>query len=51
MKKNNILLLILVLVATVCHAQTNLELADASYNNKDYAEAIVGEVASIDIGW
>lgn len=40
MKKNNILLLILVLAAAVCHAQTNLELADASYNNKDYAEAI-----------
>lgn len=40
MKKNNIIILLCVLVATVCQAQTNLELADASYNNKDYTEAI-----------
>lgn len=36
----NILIVILLLTATLTKAQTNLELADAAYNNKDYAEAI-----------
>lgn len=36
----NILVIIMLLTATLSKAQTNLELADAAYNNKDYTEAV-----------